>query len=134
MKATNKFWKNFTVECGAPVPKKYRKEPKNHDKAEWHSQNGKTNHIIDLDDMHLVNIFMMLTKSLAYHEDIDESMSMFAEPNGDMALDMYFSQLRDLAGQISFLRKKLHYIAFEVYKRGLFINQFKKSEDVDSRA
>jgi len=131
MKATNKFWENFVVECGAPIPKKYRDKPKNHDRYTWISQNGDVYKIADITDLHLINIFMMLTKSLAYHEDLDESMPMFGEPQGEMAQDMYFSQLGELSNQVYFLREQLHHIAFEVHKRGLFINQFEKSKVIE---
>jgi hypothetical protein len=128
MKATNKFWEKYVIEGGMKIPKIYRVEPKDHDKFKWISQDGRIFKLKELDDIHLANIYKMLTKSLAYHEDLDESMSMFGEPNGEMAMDAYLSGIRELSDRIYTLEKYLHHIAFEVHKRNIFINYFNKSE------
>jgi hypothetical protein len=128
MKAINKFWDNFIIECGAPIPDKYHSEPAGHKKAEWHSQNGEINYIVDLDDMHLANIYKLLFKSLDMAESEIESI-MTESFQGATAQYYQMQSLSDANDQIAFIETQLHHIAYEVHKRGLFINKFNISSN-----
>jgi hypothetical protein len=129
IKATNKFWDNFVVECDAPVPKKYRREPKNHDKAKWISQNGMVKLITKLDDIHLANIYRMLFKS----EDMskEEINIIMNEDFGAVAMSPIFPNVLIQAQEnLIYIQVQLHHIAYEVYKRGIFLNRFDKFEKI----
>ena len=131
MKATNGFWDDFVVEGVIKVKKKHRIKPKDHDSFKWKSQNGRTLKINDVGDMHLVNIYKMLVKSIAYYRELEESICLFGEPHEDMAIDMFMSDISELYGQLNYLKTLLPHIAYEIHKRGLMVNLVQTYKKVD---
>ena len=109
----------------------YKKEPIDHAKYKWTTQEGKVLPVESIDDNHLMNIFRMLDKSLAYHKDLDDSVFMFGEPQGDMAMDMYTRDMHNLCSMIYMLEENISHIGYEIYKRGLLINQFEKFKIIE---
>jgi len=102
-------FKNFAVELGLQVDDKYKVEPEGHNKARWASSNGSDPLYTSLDDMHLINVFLMLKRSISYHENV---VTHRIEYENSIA-------------QIEFMRKQFHHASYEIYKRGLFVTKQK---------
>ena len=65
MKATNKGFRNFTVDR-VKVPKKCKSRPDNFKSYVWETQDGRLVAIKEFNDWHLINTFNMLVNARNY--------------------------------------------------------------------
>lgn len=105
--------KDFVISAGLQIEDQYKVEPEGHYKAFWQHLDGTTSKYIDIDDMHLINIFIMIKRNISFYED-----TIRLENMNEHAM-----------GQLLLFKEQYAYASYEVHKRGLFVLPKKDYED-----
>lgn len=98
-------FKDFMVSVGLQVEDRYKSEPEGHSNAFWQHLDGSKSKYIDIDDMHLINIFLMIRRNISYYEDV-------------IVLDKMNECAHE---QLGLFKKQFAYASFEIYRRGLYV-------------
>lgn len=93
---------DFVVNAGLKIEDKYKVKPENHDTAKYLSSDGTIRRYNEIDDMHLINIFMMMKKSYS------------------MSLDLLKVEEESIEN-IFMIEMNLWHTSYEIWQRGLFV-------------
>lgn len=112
--------KEFLVDIGAPVPKKYHTRPAEHEKYKWISQDQSQHKLADIDDNHLLNIYLLLKRSIAMNEDL----------RMNYIVSKAYEETSAVNEIIIDLEENMCHVAYEVHVRGLFVSKSKLFEEI----
>lgn len=113
--------KDFLIDIGMPVDPKYHIRPEGHETHKWISQDGSISLVTDLDDIHLLNIYILLRKSI----DMMHELIKNTYPRHDAA------KLIEETEELRFMEKNFCHIAYEVHARRLYIRRHTLYETAD---
>lgn len=115
--------KDFLIDIGMPVDPKYHIRPQGHETHKWISQDGSISLVTDLDDFHLLNIYILLRKSI----DMMHELIKNTYPRNDAA------KLIEETEELRFMEKNFCHIAYEVHARGLYVRRHNIYETTDGQ-
>lgn len=105
------------------LDEKYSNRPMFHEKFKWSSTNGKVCNIKEIDDMHLINIFKMLSRSI---DCLNECIKI----DNEILIKCPCIDKNEINDDLSYLDYLILHIGYEIYVRGLFVSNFEISNPV----
>jgi hypothetical protein len=104
-----------------------KEKPDGHDKFVWVSQDNSTTKIGDIDDGHLINIYKVLSRTKMWLDDcITNNVDIPVYDHGAV-----YDGINDAEDQKLHIDFFMSHIGYEIYKRGLLINQFEKFKIIE---
>lgn len=113
--------KQYEVKSGIKIPKRYHDYPEGHSRETWTGKDGKETLITELDDFHLINIYKWLAKCLSYYRDLAIHDKEIIK--GIINFVSIHNKIVMSDNIISTLQYCMHYIAYEIHTRNLYISR-----------